>query len=167
MFKRFSIILIMTLALSVFAVGASASTVYVKEGANGNGASSASPMGSITDAFASLTDGGEIIVIDNVTLPQTNFPLANGDVKISGGSLTLLSDIAFAKNTNGATITLDLPVTSNGAAIFGGFNSIVFGENFAVDGTVDFYGGVQAAPGTQGEHDANYALNATMVTELP
>ena len=168
MFKKISIILTMILALSMLTVGAAAATVYVAEGATGNGQGASDAMGSITDAYASLTNGGEIVVLGAYNLPAVTFPEVNGDVKISGDSLTLLGDVKFEKNTNSNTVTLDLPVTSTaGATIFGGFNSIVFGEKFAVSGTVDFYGGVEAAPGTQGEHDANYELNGTMVTELP
>ena len=142
--------------------------VYVASGATGTGESASNPMGSISQAFALLEDGGDIVVVGDFNLPAVNFPEVNGDVRISGGSITLLGDIAFAKNTNSNVITFDLPVTSNsGAAIYGGFNSIVFGENFDVAGTVDFYGGVKAKSGTDGEHDANYALNATMVTDLP
>ena len=168
MFKKLSILVIMALTLSLLTVGAAAATVYVADGATGTGASASDPMGSITDAYASLKDGGEIVVSGNLSLSAVTFPEVNGNVSIKGGSLTLLGDVSFAKNTNSTVITLDLPVTSNaGATIFGGFNSIVFGENFEVNGSVDFYGGVDALPGTQGQHDANYALNATMVTELP
>ncbi|MBQ6893088.1 MAG: hypothetical protein IJN48_02690, partial [Clostridia bacterium] len=168
MFKKLSILVIMALTLSLLTVGVAAATVYVADGATGTGASASDPMGSITDAYASLTNGGEIVVSGNLSLSAVTFPEVNGNVSIKGGSLTLLGDVSFAKNTNSNVITLDLPVTSNaGATIFGGFNSIVFGENFEVNGSVDFYGGVDALPGTQGQHDANYALNATMVTELP
>ena len=168
MFKKLSILVIMALTLSLLTVGAAAATVYVADGATGTGASATDAMGSIADAYASLKNGGEIVVSGNYSVSGITFPEVNGDVTIRGGSLTLLGDVAFAKNTNSNVITLDLPVTSNaGATIFGGFNSIVFGENFEVSGSVDFYGGVDALPGTQGQHDANYTLNATMVTELP
>ena len=143
------------------------STVYVAENGAGTGLTSDSPMSSLSDAYAKLTGGGEIVIVGNYTVSATTLPEAYSDVTIRGGSLTLNGDVAFAKNTNSNVITLDLPVTSNGASIFGGFNSIVFGENFEVTGNLDFYGGVDALPGTQGEHDANYALNITMVTELP
>ena len=144
------------------------SVVYVAFGATGTGVSAEDPMGSIVDAFATLTDGGELIVVGNYPMSTKNFPEVNGDVTISGGSLTIYGDIVFAKNENSNVITIDLPVTaSEGSTIFGGFNSLVFGENFVVTGEIDFYGGVDALPGTQGAHDANYALNATMVTEIP
>lgn len=142
--------------------------VYVANGATGTGASASSPMGSISQAFALLEDGGDIVVLGDFSLPAVNFPEVNGDIRISGNSLTLLGDVTFAKNTNANVITLDLPVKStSGAAIYGGFNSIVFGDNFTVTGTVDFYGGVKAKSGTEGANEANYTLNATMVTELP
>lgn len=146
---------------------ATATTVYVAAGATGTGASADDPMGSIADAYAMLTAGGEIVIVGDYACSGKTFPEVNGNVTISGGSLTLFGDITFAKNTNSNVITLNIPVTADNVTIFGGFNSIVFGENFAVTGSVDFYGGVDALPGTQGQHDANYALNATMVTELP
>ena len=142
--------------------------VYVAFGGTGDGSSAEAPMGSLYDAFSLLTDGGEILVIGDYPMSAKTFPEVNGDVKISGGTLILHGNIAFEKNTNSNVITLDLPViASEGVTVFGGFNSLVFGENFAVDGSVDFYGGVDALPGTQGAHDANYELNAAMVTELP
>ncbi|MBQ9429319.1 MAG: hypothetical protein IJU41_07240 [Clostridia bacterium] len=142
--------------------------LYVRAGATGLGLSAESPMGSLTDAFSMLENGGAIHVIGDLTLSEVEFPEIGGNITVSGGSLTLRGNITFAKNTNANVITLDLPVTASaGATIFGGFNSIVFGESFAVTGSLDFYGGVDALPGTQGEHEANFALNQTMVTALP
>jgi len=161
------LIMLMISALLLISAAAAENTVYVSDGGSGDGSSVSSPMGSLSDAYAKLTGGGEIVIVGNYSVSATTLPEVDGDVTISGGSLTLLGDVAFAKNTNSNVITLDLPVTSNGATIFGGFNSIVFGENFEVTGKLDFYGGVDALPGTQGQHDANYALNTTMVTELP
>lgn len=164
MLKKFFIVFAMFFALSVLA---SAQTVYVSENGNGSGLSASEPTNSISEAYASLTNGGEIVIIGEYNLPAITFPEVNGDVKISGGKLNILSSVTFAKNTNSNTITLDLPVSCDGKTIFGNFNSVTFGENFSVDGYVNFYGGADALPGTQGEHDANYALNQTMVTELP
>lgn len=169
MFKKISVILAVMIMTFTLAAGASATdTVYVAENGTGTGASASDPISSLTEAVAMLPNGGEIVISGDFHLPATTIPEVNGDIKIRGGNIILLADLKFAKNTNSNTITIDSAMTSNsGAAIFGGFNSIVFGENFAVDGTVDFYGGVDAVAGTQGEHDANYALNGTMVTELP
>lgn len=168
MFKKHFIFIIMAFIISVLTLSAAAETVYVAENGTGKGSSASDAMGSLEDAYATLVNGGEIIISGEYNLSKNTMPEVNGDVKISGGSLKLLGNITFAKNTNSNTITFDLPVTStSGAAIFGGFNSFVFTENFEVTGTLDFYGGVQTAAGTQGEHDANYALNKTFVTELP
>ena len=169
MFKRISVILAIVMVTLSLAIGASAlDTVYVAESGTGTGESAAAPTSSLTDAFAKLANGGEIVISGDYHLPATTLPEVAGDIRISGGNIILLADLKFEKNTNSNTITIDSALTSNaGATIFGGFNSIVFGKNFVVNGTVDFYGGVDAVAGTQGQHDANYALNATMVTELP
>lgn len=124
----------------------------------------------LSDAVALLPDGGEIIVRGEVSVKATTLAEVNGDITITaenGGRLVLSGDLSFAKNTNNNVITLDLPLTANGHRILGGFNSIVFGKNFVVSDSVDFYGGVLSAPGTRGEHTANRARNATLITELP
>ncbi len=170
MFKKISVIFAVMLLTLSLAVGASASTdtVYVAENGTGTGTSASSPISSLTKAVEMLPNGGEIIISGDYNLPATTIPEVNGDLTVKGGNIILLADLKFAKNTNTNTITIDSAMTSNsGAAIFGGFNSIVFGKNFVVTGSVNFYGGVDAEAGTQGEHDANYALNGTMVTELP
>ncbi|MBQ7661563.1 MAG: hypothetical protein IJS44_05865, partial [Clostridia bacterium] len=157
-----------SVAYDANAAGEAPSVVYVQSGATGLGVSAASPMGSLADAFTMLKDGGEIVVLGEYTVQNITLPEAGGDIIVRGGALRLLGEMHFAKNINDNVVTLDLPMTAGeGAVIFGGFNSIVFGENFDVTGVTDFYGGVDALPGTQGQHDANYSLNSTMVTDLP
>jgi len=130
----------------------------------------ASGVSTLADAIALLPNGGTVTVTEPVAVKACTLPEVNGDLTISAtgsGALLLVGDLAFAKNTNGNVITLDLPLTANGHAILGGFNSIVFGENFTVSDSVDFYGGVATLAGTNGAHDANKKQNADYVTELP
>ena len=90
-FLNFSIIFLLSLVLIV---GASAKTVFVSDGARGDGTSAATPFGSLTDAYTALgSDGGEIVLVGNVTLPlnkggttRTAFvePAHSGKVTIRG-----------------------------------------------------------------------------------
>ncbi len=161
--KMWIAISVIILALLTLTVGISATetdTVYLPS----------AKVTSLADAFALLPNGGKIVVTEEVTVKAVTLPEVNGDISVTaenGGSLALAGNLAFAKNTNSNVITLDLPVTANGHAILGGFNSIVFGESFTVSDSVDFYGGVKAQPGTVGEHEKNMAQNADYVTELP
>ena len=161
--KMWIAISVIILALLTLTVGISATetdTVYLPS-AN---------VTSLADAFALLPNGGKIVVTEEVTVKAVTLPEVNGDISVTaenGGSLALAGNLAFAKNTNSNVITLDLPVTANGHAILGGFNSIVFGESFTVSDSVDFYGGVATLAGTNGAHDANKKQNADYVTELP
>ena len=161
--KMWIAISVIILALLTLAVGISATesdTVYLPS----------AKVTSLADAFALLPNGGKIVVTEEVTVKAVTLPEVNGDISVTaenGGSLALAGNLAFAKNTNSNVITLDLPVTANGHAILGGFNSIVFGESFTVSDSVDFYGGVATLAGTNGAHDANKKQNADYVTELP
>lgn len=162
--KMWILIAALILAIAVLTFGASATdaasdTVYVPSDA----------ASTLSDAITLLPNGGTIIVTDSLTVDAVTLAEVGGDLTITaaGGALSLAGDLTFAKNTNSNVITLDLPLTANGYAIFGGFNSIVFGKNFTVSDSVDFYGGVLSTPGTRGEHDANRTLNAQFITELP
>ena len=88
MFKKFFIVIAMFFALSVLA---SAQTVYVSENGGGTGESASTPTSSISEAYASLKNGGEIVIVGDYNIPAITFPEVNGDVKISGGKLNLLS----------------------------------------------------------------------------
>lgn len=165
MYKKMWILiaaLILTIAVLTFgasATNAASDTVYVPTGA-----------ATLADAVALLPNGGTIIITDTLTVRAVTLPEVGGNLTIAaenGGALSLTGDLGFAQNTNNNVITLDLPLTANGHVIFGGFNSIIFGENFTVSDSVDFYGGVLSTAGTRGEHDANRTLNATFITELP
>lgn len=166
MYKRMWIaITAILLALIALAVGVSAT-----DAENAKVYLPSKEASTLADAFALLKNGGEIVVTEEITIQKTTLAEANGNITVTaenGGCLVLSGDLSFAKNTNENTITLDLPLTANGHAILGGFNSIVFGQNFAVTDSLNFYGGVQTTAGKHGEHDANYALNQNFVTELP
>ena len=166
-------VLILTFALcplSVFA--ANGQTVYVADGATGDGTSAASPLGTLTDAAAALGGkGGTIVLCGDLTVSaKTTIPEQSGDLTITaqnGAALLIKQRLQFAKNTNDNVITIDLPmhVTANFACyMFGGFNNIVFTENVTVEhdgganASLSFYGGVQAGEAT---------TNADCITELP
>ena len=118
-------------------------TVYV----DGTGAT-AGAFTSLEEALTSFV-GGKVVVCGDTTL-DTAVTVAEKERDIlltseNGARLTLAADLAFAKNTNGNTVTFDLPVLAENAKIFGGFHTVTFTENFVVDGSLDYYGGVDAA----------------------
>ncbi len=151
-------------------------TVYVRDGASGDGSQS-DPVGSLSDALKILNGaGGQIILLGTVS-ESTSFtvPEQTKDLTITAeenGCLVLAADLVFEKNINENTIMLDVPIRVEGdsAAIFGGFNSVVFGEHTTVNGTLDFYGGVDAAVNATlglGDLDVNAENNRAAITELP
>lgn len=147
-------------------------TVYVREGGTGDGTSAAAPLGSLTAAAASLGgEDGKVVVLGNLVLREDVTLPEGGNVTYAaedGGMLVLLCDIAFAKNTDSGVITLDLPVAPRGRrAILGGFNSIVFGENFSVDGPLDFYGGVDTMAGTMRQDVLNLTKGKQISCDIP
>lgn len=160
MSKKLWIAVAMLLVAATLALGVAAEdVVYVPASAN-----------TLANAVAKLPSGGTVIVTSPLTVPATTLAEVSGNltVKAEGnGALLLSGDLTFAKNENDNVITLDLPLTANGHAILGGFNSIVFGENFVVSDSVDFYGGVLSTEGVRGSHDANRVQNAKYITELP
>lgn len=119
--------------------------------------------------------GGTVTITSNVTVPDgTVIPEQSGDLTIvatGSGKLTLAGTLQFEKNTNNNVITLDLPVVANESVIYGGFNSVTFGSNFAVTGTLDFYGGFYNVESTNGATNdkAEYYLaqNKILTAELP
>lgn len=171
--------ILVTLCISLLCtVGISANDsevreVYVRTGASGNG-TALSPVGTLTDAVNLLNgEGGRIVLLSEVTVSSaTTLKEQSGDLTItaSGGSLVLANDLTFAKNVNNNTIIIDCPikVSAKSAAIFGGFNSVVFTENVAVSGKLDFYGGNDAPLNEiKGVSSESIPKNETVITELP
>ena len=119
--------------------------------------------------------GGTVTVTSNVTVANgTVIPEQEGDLTIvatGNGKLTLAGTLQFEKNTNENVITLNLPVVASESVIYGGFNSVTFGENFAVSGTLDFYGGLYNVESTDGATtnapEYYYAQNKIINCELP
>lgn len=139
-------------------------------------------VGSDTDAYSTLESavdalggkGGTVIIKESYSQTTAlTLPEQSGDLTIrseAGGALVLSSTLTLAKNTNSNTITFDLPVTATDAVIFGGFNSVTFGENFAVTGTLDFFGGADSPAGSSeftAAKDTYLIENLKNITELP
>ncbi len=133
----------------------------------------------LEDAVAALDGkGGTVTVYGTVTV-GTILPLPeqSGDLVFTaaeGGSLNFTAlKITFAKNTNTNVITFDLPVTTKdaGLIIFGGFNSMVFTENFEVNGKINFFGGVDAQKGlniaTNTNVEEHAKMNRAAITTIP
>jgi len=122
--------------------------------------------GATAGAFTSLaealiaTGGNTVIISGNTTVSEPfTFYEKEKDIVITsknGALLTLSANITLPKNTNGTSVTFDLPIKANAAKIFGGFRNVTFTENFTVDGNLDFYGGVDATALT---------VNADAITE--
>lgn len=174
--KKFLLSLALTLALTAsllaLTVGAADVQIFVADGGTGNGMSAQSPLGSLSAAIDALDGrGGEIVLASDTTVSaKTTVPEQSGDLTFSavnGAKLLLKQRFQLAKNTNDNTVTFDLPVdvTGNYAVfMFGGFNNVVFGENFSVaksggsSAALDFFGGV---------HAGEVETNADCITELP
>ena len=110
-----------------------------------------------------------VIVKDGIVIPEQE-----GDLTIVAtglGKLTLKGTLQFEKNTNDNVITLNLPVVADESVIYGGFNSVTFGENFAVSGTLDFYGGMYNVESSTAATTTTpvyyYTKNQLITCELP
>lgn len=140
-------------------------TVYVADGASGDGANATAPIGSLANAFAMLSEnGGTIVLVGDTTVANAvSLPECADDVTFraeNGAKLILSGSIALAQNTNGKAVIFDLPITADGGAIYGGFRNVTFDENCTVSGSLDFFGGTLSSS----EDDAN---NNTVITTLP
>ena len=165
----FLVVALTMVCLLAFSVNAA--DVYVKSGATGTGASASDPIGYISQGVAALGDeGGTVYVIGEYPI-SANFsiPEISGDITfkgVSGGSLALSYNVYGTINTNDNVITFDLPVsvaTEGDRYIIGRYNSITFGDNFAVTSTgggkLNFFGGLSTAAAAEGENEG--------VTTLP
>ncbi len=169
----FSFILALV-CIFVFSAYAANDTVYVKSGGTGNGLTYQTPIGNLVKAFSLVGDNPcDVVIIGN-------FPITNGitlpDVKsdvtvkgVDGGKISLAANIEFEVNKNTNTYTFDLPFSITGSGpyfLFGGFNSMTFGNNFSVtkevEGKFSFYGGVTAREkvGISNDIPFNITVNA-------
>ena len=144
--------------------------VYVADGGNGSGLTSITPVGSMADAFAVLNgEGGRVVLVGDTTVNSIlTIPEMSSDLTITainGAKLLIASRVQLENNTNDNVVTFDCPVDVISKAdnfIFGGFNSVVFTDNFVVTssggGKINFFGGV---------HTAAMDDSAKCITELP
>lgn len=161
--KKFLSVLVIAMALvCLFALSVSAADVYVEFEKTGTGASASDPIGLISQGVAALGDeGGTVYIIGDYPV-KANFsiPEISGDITFkgyNGGSLALSGNVYGTVNTNDNVITFDLPVsvaTSDARYIIGRYNSITFGDNFAVTstggGALNFFGGLSTATSAEG-----------------
>jgi len=173
----FALLLVALLAVS--AVAAEAKTVYVKDGANGSGATAEDAVGSLPKALDLLgQEGGTVVLLSPVSVSgDLTIYEQRGDLTITAegsGRLVFAGDmLTFAKNKNANVFTVDAPIATgeNGLTIYGGFNSIHFTNKFAVDGIVNFFGGVDAPKLPSNTYNGYLAekteINEYANTELP
>ena len=101
-----------------------ADVVYVSDGGEGSGASAASPLGSLTDAYKALgADGGEIVLLGTVSVPLNKEdttrnafvePAHSGKVTLRGTdeSATLLFASVYEYHMSGETEIRDVIISS-------------------------------------------------------
>ncbi|MBQ1212830.1 MAG: hypothetical protein IIX69_05360, partial [Clostridia bacterium] len=113
---------------------------YVKEGANGNGKSESTPIGSLAEAIKLVASGGDVEVIGEMTVTDFTEPEHSGAIRIItdngklniSGTYTLSGATAFALPTSGK-----YSVNANGFA----FRAE---EGFSTSGDVTVYGTVDS-----------------------
>ncbi len=159
--KKILAFLTAMLFVCLFAFGVSAKDVYVSFEATGDGTSADKPIGLISQAVASLGDeGGTVYVVGEYPVKANySFPEISGDITVkgyNGGSLKLSANLYGTINTNDNVITLDLPVdvaTEPDRYFIGRYNSVTFGNNFAVTssggGKFNFFGGLSTGAPTE------------------
>ncbi len=83
-FSRFLLLTVLCAALLCVSAFA-ASVVYVADGGSGNGSSASAPVGTLTDAYNALGDGGGTIVVSGLCTIDTQFtePTHSGKVTIT------------------------------------------------------------------------------------
>lgn len=154
MSKTIRICLIIMLA-SLFCMAISAKTVYVADGGTGDGTSESAPIGTFAKAVSALDGkGGTIVLVGDVTRGSLTIPEQSGDLTVTaknGAKMFITGRTAIAKNTNNNTYIFDMPVDvaiDAACSFVGGFNSVVFTENFKVTlsggetSSLSYYGGI-------------------------
>lgn len=168
--KKIFLFLTALLLVSLLAFGASAKDVYVMDGGAGDGTSADAPVGTLAAAIEALGgEGGQIILVGDTSVSaKTTVPEQSADLTFTaqnGAKLLVSQRLQLANNTNDNVVTFDTPVdvTASYACFWlGGFNSVVFTENFVVTnsggGNLSFFGGV---------HLGEVETDVDGVTELP
>ena len=111
------------ICMLVYAAAENNTTVYVSNGGTGDGSSASSAMGSLTDAYEKVTNGGEIVIVGEMKVPQnkgdttrTAFtePVHNGKITVRGldSSSVLRFDGVYEYHLGGETEFRDLVITS-------------------------------------------------------
>ncbi len=154
----------------LFAVAASAATVYVKDGGTGDGTAESKPLGTLQAAVEALGGkGGTIVLVGNTTRASVTIPEQSGDLTITaknGAKMIITGRTTLGKNTNNNKFTFDMPIdiATNAACSFvGGFNSVVFTKNFKVTTS----GGTKASFSYYGGVICSSDNNKAAVTTLP
>ena len=136
------------MTISIFSLGASATTVYVSDGGTGNGQSVSAPLGSLTEAYTALGDEGEIVLVGTVTVPlnkadttRTAFvePAHNGKITISGydSTSTLLFASPYEYHLSGETEFNNLTISSG--AYTSGINFTARGHHLTMGDGLTMY----------------------------
>ncbi len=170
MMKRILTLITVSLLAIVlsFSVIAANTTVYV-------GGSSADAVDTLEAAIEKLDgDGGTIVLCDEITVSTAlTIPEQSDDLTIEadGGKLIITADsITIAKNENSNTFVFDTPIKTEGAFFFAGFNSVHFTENCEVEGSIHFFGGVDAEKSPSdtmtGYVEEKKAMNYAAITTL-
>lgn len=171
--KKIFLLLTALLLVALLALGASAKDVYVKDGGTGDGTSATAPIGTIEGAIEALGgEGGQVILVGDTSVSaKTTVPEQSADLTFTaqnGAKLLVSNRFQLANNTNNNVVTFDCPfdVTATYACfIFGGFNNVVFTENFVVTssggGSINFFGGVhlgEVADDTAAVTEKDYSI---------
>ncbi len=134
-------------SLAVAASAESTGRVYVTDGGKGDGSSAHSPMGSLADAYRKVADGGEIIIVGELTVPlnkekttRTAFvePAHKGRITLKGqdASSTLRFDKVYEYHMSGETELRELTVSTgaytNGVSIAARGYHLTMGEGLVM-----------------------------------
>lgn len=113
---------------------------YVKEGANGNGKSESTPIGSLAEAIKLVASGGDVEVIGEMTVTDFTEPEHSGAIRIITDNGKL--NISGTYTLSGAT-ALALPTSGKYSVNANGF-AFRAEEGFSTSGDVTVYGTVDS-----------------------
>jgi len=117
------ILAICLVGMLIYAAAEKNTTVYVSNGGTGNGADASSPVGSLTEAYKKVLDGGEIVIVGDVSVPlergdttRSAFtePRHTGKITVRGynDSSVLHFDRVYEYHLSGDTEIKELTVSS-------------------------------------------------------